>query len=112
MLSLVGALTAWADDDGRFYTASTFVDPANGVKEGVDYVFKGVGFGNSSDTYLNVLAPGNNGSTEITSDCIYQFVAAGDVDACPLITSNKSRAACTCGCRAEIRKERTRPTIT
>ena len=83
MLSLAGALTAWADDDGRFYTASTFVDPANGVKEGVDYVFKGVGFGNSSDTYLNVLAPGNNGSTEITSDCIYQFVTAGDVDGMP-----------------------------
>ena len=82
VLFFVSGISAWADD-GKYYSAETLVDPSDGLVEGKDYVLKGIGFGNCSSTYLNVPLAGNSGSTSITSDCIYQFVKAGEKDGMP-----------------------------
>ena len=81
VLSIVCGGTAWAYDfDGRSWRASTKVTSLDQIVPGKDYVLKGPGVDVSvlSTNYLCVpYSNGSVGSGNITTDCIYQFEAAG-----------------------------------
>ena len=81
VLSIVCNGRAWAYEfDGRSWRASTKVTSLDQIVPGKDYVLKGPGVDVSvlSTNYLCVpYSNGAVGSGNITTDCIYQFEAAG-----------------------------------